>query len=82
MKEKHTPGPWKHVATDGGWDGVGSKDGLICNLALNNPANAALIAAAPDLLAVCQMVARTRRSDAWGNCVDAAKAAVEKAEGK
>ena len=50
MKTSHTPGPWSHVAVEGGWDGVKSGDGLICRLAYNNPANAQLIAASPDLL--------------------------------
>ncbi len=48
---KHTPGPWRHAGRKGGWDGVTSADGTdICALEYNNPANARLIAAAPDLL--------------------------------
>lgn len=47
---KRTPGLYKHVAVEGGWDGVASEDGtLLCRLVLNNPANADLFAAAPKL---------------------------------
>lgn len=52
-KTLHTSGPWRHSAVDGGWDGVDSDHGLICKLSLNVPANARLIAAAPELLEVC-----------------------------
>ena len=52
---EHTPRPWMPCAVEGGWDGVKSEDGqIIANLVLNNPANAHLIAAAPDLLAACE----------------------------
>ena len=53
---EHTPRPWKRVSVKGGWDGVGSDQGLICKLSLNNPANAQLISAAPDLLEACKEV--------------------------
>lgn len=61
----HTPGPW-HIAY-GGRDGddyavIGSKhaDQAICNLEPRgyNPANARLIAAAPELLEACQNLLR------------------------
>ena len=59
----HTPGPWKHVAVAGGWDGVANSTGaVICKLAENNPANARLIASAPDLLAAGEAVLAR-----WGN---------------
>lgn len=51
---KHTKGPWKHCAVDGGWDGIETDDPTqrtqitIARLAYNNPANAALIATAPE----------------------------------
>lgn len=53
MSTEYTPGPWSHVAYEGGWDGVAQVDSrtLICKLVENNPANAHLIAAAPELLA-------------------------------
>jgi hypothetical protein len=56
MEKKHTPGPWKHAGGTGGWDCVKPKSGglAICNLVENNPANATLIAAAPDLLEACK----------------------------
>jgi len=51
---RHTPGPWQWTAIEGGWDGVKQENGtLICKLALNEPENARLIAAAPDLLDAC-----------------------------
>lgn len=54
---KATPGPWKHTGRKGGWDGVSSVDGTdICHLEFNNPSNATLIAAAPDLLAALRNV--------------------------
>lgn len=59
-REQHSPGPWRQVSVAGGWDGVapvGSKL-EICQLVENNPANARLIAAAPELLAACQSAER------------------------
>lgn len=48
---KYTPGPWKHIAVKGGWNGVGTEDGQeICKLSLSEPANADLIAVAWDCL--------------------------------
>ena len=50
MHTKWTPGPWRHVAIEGGWDGVAATDGTpICSLSYNNPANACLAAAAPEM---------------------------------
>lgn len=50
MKTRWTPGPWLHVAIEGGWDGVAAADKTpICSLSYNNPANATLIAGAPEL---------------------------------
>ena len=51
QRTKWTPGPWRHVSTLGGWDGVKEDAGPsnICLLSFNNPANADLIAAAPEL---------------------------------
>lgn len=53
MTSKHTPGPWIPVAVEGGWDGVAeneNRNSVICALRLNNPANARLIASAPEML--------------------------------
>lgn len=50
---KHTPGPWVSVSAEGGWDGVAeaaNRNSTICTLSLNNPENARLLAAAPELL--------------------------------
>ena len=86
---KHTPGPWKAdegmivvaghcVATYHSRDACGEE----------TEANARLIAAAPDLLAVVRMVVRSRDdADAAGDhyaelpthVTDAARAAIEKA---
>jgi hypothetical protein len=60
MTSKHTPGPWIPVAVEGGWDGVAeneNRNSVICALRLNNPANARLIAAAPELLDLLGRVA-------------------------
>lgn len=50
-KAKHTPGPWVETSLDG-WDGVRPENSnlAVCKLVENNPENARLIAAAPDLL--------------------------------
>jgi hypothetical protein len=49
--EGHTEGPWMAGAYEGGWDCVReSGTHIVCKLTLNNPTNAQLIAAAPDLL--------------------------------
>jgi hypothetical protein len=69
-KAKHTPGPWQRVGTHyvARMDGDGYKRGAVCKMAntddaviycagassLEDAANAALIAAAPDLLAACK----------------------------
>ena len=49
---KHTPGPWRTSAYDDSWDYCvrGEHGQIIAKLGENNPANANLIAAAPDLL--------------------------------
>jgi hypothetical protein len=63
---KWTPGPWYWGSTPGGWDGVRDGTGaLICNLSLNNPPNAGLIAAAPELYsALSALVDQVERSGA------------------
>lgn len=54
---QHTPGPWRHVSIDGGWDGIEAvpskasglnKGQLLAKLSYNNPANAFLMAKAPE----------------------------------
>ena len=54
---KHTPGPWE-VTSLNGWNAVKPTSAIlaICTLVENNPANADLIAAAPDLLEAVEML--------------------------
>jgi hypothetical protein len=61
MQTCHTPGPWKatlaygyRIEAAGGK--IVAKLPTHCPLTAENPANAYLIAAAPDLLDVCQVV--------------------------
>jgi hypothetical protein len=53
METTHTPGPWKHDAT---WGLVKHGRTEICALHSGNAANAALIAAAPDMLETLESV--------------------------
>ncbi len=62
MDAHHTPGPWKATLAYG--YRIEAAEGLIvatlpthCPLTRENPANAYLIAAAPDLLQACREVA-------------------------
>lgn len=62
---EHTPGPWKCVDKDG-WSGIETPNGedlllyAVCDagwhgrVTFDNPADALLIAAAPELLAACR----------------------------
>lgn len=85
---KHTPGPWKvsptsHHAHDYRIDGP---DGLMDFDADEARANARLISAAPDLLAVCQRMLREiefggTNATAIRCMIEDAKAAIAKAEG-
>lgn len=61
---KHTPGPWK---VDPCWDILGNTDdgnGMVCQITTDAvpraeaEANARLIASAPELADLCEMVAR------------------------
>jgi hypothetical protein len=73
--EKHTPGPW-HVHEE--WDRIvnsadGNGDRPICKCeGPDGPANAHLIAAAPDLLEACLATERAKEaarsaSEAWAD---------------
>jgi len=90
-----TPGPWVVTSTPGGWDGVKEKDfgAQICSLNLNNPNNAFLIAAAPDLYeALSDLLAALDAYVGWRNTAahepretaaeNKARAALAKAEGR
>lgn len=62
MSTSHTPGPWIASAYYGGWDCIraGTHDGqIIAKLDLNEPANAHLIATAPELLAILEEIVAT-----------------------
>jgi len=57
---EHTKGPWRQT-TSTVYDQIETADGeLICFLGMkeNSKANARLIAAAPDLLAACELAAK------------------------
>lgn len=57
MNTTHTPGPWQWTSVAGGWDGVIGPSGLaICKLVENNPENARLIAAAPEMFDELRLV--------------------------
>jgi hypothetical protein len=85
----HTKGPWK-VISKVGWDAVGPECGgvAICGLIENNPGNAYLIAAAPDLLeALEEIVVNAVKNyegsmDIYPEAIDAARAAIRKAKGE
>ena len=89
---KHTPGPWskKAIATilryarknDGLWIEECSEDEFI-----PDSADARLIAAAPDLLKVLDVLLKLRDSevfvvDQWDKIIEEARAAVAKATGE
>jgi hypothetical protein len=82
----HTPGPWRPVAVAGGWDGVTPKRSslAICHLVENNPGNAVLIAAAPDLLEACEemLAAIDRECGVNPSNFPKARAAIRKAKGE
>ena len=73
----HTPGPWRHSASSGGWDCVrGAHNQIIAKLSENNPANATLIAAAPDMLAELKRL-RDVVGDEDASCIEAVIAHAE-----
>ena len=97
MTTKHTPGPW-------GLSGANTVHGADCIVAFvgtadeevrrfsgeRQSADAHLIAAAPDLLEACEMLAEAQRLAAVGedgfgayvDAVDKARAAIKKAKGQ
>ena len=87
---EHTPGPWRaggnHVFAGTSWGWIASTDSPYVS-ALEPTANARLIAAAPDMLAVCVAVDELSASPhamtgpLW-EIVDAARAAIAKAKGE
>ena len=96
MKQKHTPGPWKitryaalHVETEGhrGICSCGYTNSTK-DIDDENKANARLIAAAPDMLAALQDVAKSYQQlfdvmpVAWQTLDDIVTAAIAKATGE
>ena len=93
MSKQHTQGPWT-IKADADKAGlhplhdnrhVVAPSGIICDLR-DQPAQAAdarLIAAAPHLLAALRDLADWTSHDTrtWGECVEAARQAIAKAEG-
>ncbi len=87
-----TPGPWQYAAVNGGWDGVkpAKHNTPICALVENNPANAYLIAAAPDLyteLADLVRLMEPKEHNGWLGVpvlatLNAARKALSKARGE
>jgi hypothetical protein len=86
---KFTPGPWRHVA-EGGWDGVMAPGGMVvCKLVLNEPRNANLIAAAPEIYAalhhaetVMMIVQPRSHMREYLAALEQARAALAKARGE
>lgn len=78
MKNKHTPGPWKH---DEKWGLIKYGKTEICALHSGNEANANLISACPDMFDALQAIV-----DAFGDqdslLIDQCKAALAKAKGE
>ena len=83
---KHTPGPWKWLSVDGGWDAIAEEaypKSLICKLVLNVGANARLISAAPELLSALQLVRRNSLRADWPHDInEAIDGAIAKATGE
>ena len=86
---KHTPGPWEYVAGDGNaCGGISSKTGWICDFVDDpTPANARLIAAAPELLTALEPFVLANSSEEFvtlvvrSNDIKNARAAIAKATG-
>ena len=56
----HTPSPWKHDPT---WGLIKHGKTEICALHSGNLANAHLISASPELLAICEEIANDSKCD-------------------
>lgn len=93
MKSKHTPGPWRRTLD---WTSryktiFADRNTQIAHLVVNGSVqtnseiegNANLIAAAPDLLQACKdALLLAELYDIEGAAIDAARAAIAKAEGR
>ena len=88
---KHTPGPWVvDPAVRQGFTVYAPKEGFIVGTqdeegrygAIESEANARLIAAAPDLLALAERIARLPEHGHYLALIDEARAAIAKATGE
>lgn len=89
---KHTPGPWRQNLYLGGAyaiDHIAPNGDILARVAvvdglMESKANALLIAAAPDLLEACKKLITGWQSDTdtLQVAIDAARAAIAKAEGE
>ncbi len=84
-RPQHTPGPW-HVGALGYIRSSTSPVARIVNRESSTKANAALIAAAPELLALAKLIAPLNEAEglssaALGVLIDRAKDVIRKAEG-
>ena len=88
---KHTPGPWVvDPAVRQGFTVYAPKEGFIVGTqdeegrygAIESPANARLIATAPDLLALAERIARLPEHGHYLALIDEARTAIAKATGE
>jgi hypothetical protein len=91
MNTKHTPGPWLATVTDttcGGepaiWEITDKHGGVIAEDISYNPANANLIASAPDMLDALQRIESSleHEPEIYSDILSVARAAIAKAIGK
>ena len=82
---QHTPGPWKVVPyeKDSAWECIEARGAhLACVSKAENPANARLIAAAPELLAALEQMAAECRKKGPFKSLPNARAAIRAAKGE
>lgn len=80
---EHTPGPWRISPVAGWWCVRGSNDHRVLGISTGTPADARLIAAAPDMLALLEEIYDNPAllSD-YPSIFNAAKALIAKAKGE
>ena len=76
----HTPGPWRTMPSGRGGIPIANTGAILCRV--ESPDDAALIAAAPDLLAALRKIEQQADYGQMDACRDIARAAIAKAEGK
>jgi hypothetical protein len=85
MSTQHTPGPWTYEPEEEGYAGaIVAETGWICDFDTDpSPANARLIAAAPDLLdALCMVLDDPDALDGRPLTYECVRAAIAKATGE